>query len=94
MRYLLVLTLSVFLVGCTGAVNDFVEGGGGSGPAPTPQPSIDLDGAANFKLSPGSVVGTSSVANMRATLSVTNRQMTSSAANASLSLHSSGPKEH
>ena len=88
--WLLSLLLFPLLIGCTGAVNDFVEGGGGAvPPPPTPIPSVDVGGAHGFKLSPGSVISTSSVANMRATITPTNRQMTSPAANATMSLSSS-----
>lgn len=86
MRYLALLLLFPLVVGCTGAVNDFVEGGGGTSPS-DPIPSIDLQGAGGFKLSPGHVTATSAVVNMRVTITPTERQLTSSVANAQISLN-------
>lgn len=88
MRFLRLLIVIPFLVACTGAVNDFVEGGGGTTPS-TPTPSVDLNGSGGFKLSPGHVTAVSGVANMRATITPTERQMTSSAGNAQMSLSAS-----
>lgn len=88
MRFILLAILIPLFVGCTGAVNDFVEGGGGTTPS-TPTPSLDLNGSGGFKLSPGHVTAVSGVANMRATITPTERQMTSAAGNAQLSLSAS-----
>jgi hypothetical protein len=86
MRFItLFVLITPLLIGCTGAVNDFVEGGGGTTPGPQ-QPSVDGLGTTGFKLSPGSVTATSPGVNMRATITPTNQQMTSPSVNAEMSL--------
>ena len=91
MRKLAILLCSLLITACTGAINDFVAGGGGpvDDRPPDPVPSLDLQGARGFKLSPGSVTATSAGVNMHATITPTLRQMTSSVANAQMSLHAS-----
>ncbi len=79
----LFVLITPLLIGCTGAVNDFVEGGGEPTPS-APLPSLDA-GTTGFKLSPGSVAATSSGVNMRATITPTNFQMTGPSVNAEMS---------
>jgi hypothetical protein len=90
MRLFIAIAISLLFVGCTGAINDFVDGGGGTDGGETP-PIASLDGDDNggFKLSPGSVIATSATISMRATLTPTRQQLKSATVNAELSLHSS-----
>lgn len=82
----------MFTTGCTGAINDFVAGGGSAIRPPDPLPDLDLNATSSFKLSPGSVMATSATVSMKATITPTMRQMTSSVANAQMSMHASPTK--
>lgn len=90
MRILSLLITIVILTGCTGAVSDFVDGGGSR--QNDPIPPIDLESSKSFKLSPGSVISTSSTVDMRATITPTSHQMISSVANVQMSLHATPTK--
>lgn len=94
MRKLAILLCSLLITACTGAINDFVAGGGSAGNnrPPDPLPDADLQATRGFKLSPGSVMATGASVNMRATITPTMRQMTSSVGNAQMSLHASPTK--
>lgn len=78
-------------MGCTGAINDLVENGRRRDPD-TITPPGDSGGDMPFKLSPGSVSATSSTIHMRATITPTMQQMTSSSVRAQMSLHASPTK--
>lgn len=91
MRYMLVALIAIFVTGCTGAVNDFVTGGGGTTPS-DPLPSVDMGSDGGFKLSPGHLTATSSVANMRVTITPTERRLTSPVADMQLSFSASRPQ--
>lgn len=91
MRYWALLLIAVFVTGCTGAVNDFVQGGGGTTPS-TPLPSVDMSSDGGFKLSPGHLSATSSVGNMRVTITPTERHFTSPVGDVQLSFSAGRPQ--
>ncbi len=91
MRLWAIALIAIFVTGCTGAVNDFVEGGGGTTPS-APLPSADLTSDGGFKLSPGHLTATSSVANMRITITPTEQRFSSSVADVQMSMSAGRPQ--